>query len=613
MGKEREHHEGAATEGVPGRPKRKNLTSPESAAFECGNFYKNVLGLSKRKADGCFLLPLKIYNGHEKIRDHSQLGTLEARCDQYTAWGGEPELFWVYLEYEGGYDRLWAGIFDDRAPEKVNESMRSCLSDIPKLRKTLYTRRLLEDRDLAECWILSVYQFMLRRIYKKKGISSFVNAAIREFRRCGIQVNDPNYASAEAETHTYLEQTAANLMLLAMRLSMDIPEGEALLWYKSGNPSFMNCRDGMLEDYMQIVRSYPYQSYHRLIRMRDLADACSNKYAAKEVGDIYRQGGVLINEDGARVLIEREPEQACDYYRRCMESEYIPAYIAAIKTGALKNGLQRDKILEQACLENDPEALAWRVRGLLERINSSPGEPPEHRLDRFVEVLETVLKIEDTYAEKYILKNEVFACALFRHCRSTPEAVPEKVREVFERLYFPGIFTADDEVILRERIGNYEMAQKFGHHGANYLLGKLFRGVDDKKSREYFDAGSNAGCKRCVLEQVRLLKADEPERYLDLLLGLEAEEGPGELLLEIAGELADSVELIKQRASRLAREDNAIAALIELYIQVDWGFRKMADSISSRMDRERDLAVEQTGVLNQCLKDLRPYLIEAMA
>lgn len=585
--------------------------------FDYTYLCKSVLKEKKGKVNAGFLVPLKMYHEKKEMCQENILAGLEEWMDAFLRKSekkkGDISHFWIYMAYDGG-DRDMMGQTAGTAPEKyipdkAQESAQTHMNDVSKLWKTRYIAQLCENRDDVECWILQIYQINLSKMYSVSEMAIKMKDVVAYLKKCGLQVNEP-FTTGSGQTDEQIFQAAANLFLLLVRLEVNIAPKKAVDWYKSGNVAFFRYRDSMLEDYMRLESTYFRQSYERFLKMREMAERGKNKYAAKEVGDILRLGMEFQDSRGNRISVKPDGEAACEFYRICIDNNYIPAYIPAIKTGALINGQQRENLLREALAEKAPEALAYHVRMLLDEADKWLRTEEEKAFRALREAADALILLEDTYGEKQILKAGLLQTEAFdaynRH-KDPDQGFDDALRELYNR----EMINIGVDVVLEEVEKAYLKAGSLGYHEAEYRLGKLFLQKDEKKSREYFGQGTDKGCKWCRLEYVKTCRQQDPKNWLTHMmeLGRHMQEN-SELLIEFAECWAEAEDVLTDLADgKIELGDDEIA---EIYLQMNHVIEKIYGQKRENSSK-RDSAIALCGKLIQCKEKVMKLLKEGNA
>lgn len=535
----------AATESIGKAIKKPS--KPEEA-IEYKTFCREVMKMAKRNVDACFMAPLKLYHSQKKIQSMDMIQKIKAGLDQFSGMSSSDCIyFWLWLDYGiesiGELsDRDWAEHIKQNF-SKIIADAKSLIEDASKPEKSKYIKELCKKREETECWILNVYELTLRKLYDVSGMRLLTENIIRylEGYRIGIRTTISIVVNKNEE-HIY--KIAANLMLLVMRLRLGINRDEAVRWYNEGNSAYFNDRDQMLEEYILITGKYSYQSYERFVKLGDMAINGKNKYAAKEVGDVYRLGATLVDCHENRIFIEEDKEKARDYYYICVEEKYIPAYISLVKMEILINEKQKEGLVQQAKENRDLEGLAYYAEHCLKRADEYCSTDRKKALEKLSDAAEAIAALEDTCAVKHMLKSELLLSKTFETVGRSGERENENLAKTLQKLYSPGILKADKEALYREIEEIYVLAQELGDYEAEYRLGKLFRDMDDGKSEKYFEQGREKGCKWCMLEGSRTLKTENAKEWLNVMIKLDKSVQGNEILQEcIARELVEAKEV----------------------------------------------------------------------
>lgn len=309
-------------------------------------------------------------------------------------------------------------------------------------------------------------------------------------------------------------------MLYVTRLYVNIDPERALRKYKKGNVAYSRYRDQMLAEYIRLSDMYFYQSYERLVKMKACAMEGGNKYAAKEVGDIYRLGMELQDMHGNRVVIEVDAKTACEYYRICLDAKYIPAYVAAVKTGALINARQREAILKEAAEEKNPEGLAYCAEKYINEADANEETDPGKAIKSIEKAVDSMAYIEDSYVEKHILKNALLQSKTFISYKNGELGRDAELNKKLQSLYSGDVIAMNEDAFLTVMEKTYIAAGECGFFEAEYRLGKMFQDSDADKSNKYFEQGKEKGCVWCLMECAHLQREQDPEGWLRTMIEL---------------------------------------------------------------------------------------------
>ena len=428
-----------------------------------------------------------------------------------------------------------------------------------------------------------------------------IKDSVDYLRKCDINIDMPAIIDTN-KNGEYLYQTAAGIMLLIMRLRINIETREAIDWYRKGNISYVGAKDRMLEEYIRLVNLYSYQSYERFISMEQIARENKNKYAAKEIGDIYRLGALLGDMYGNRIQIIADQEKACEYYRYAMENEFIPAYTPALKTGSVINERQKEEILRKATIERSQEGLAYYAQKCIQEAEDNIRKD-ETRVQKLLqEAIDAMLLLEDTYGEKFVLKNQILLSKVFKSYREKEKDDIQKLNEDIQKLYVKDIWNLSEEDFATEVEKNYVLAGKLGYYEAEYKIGMLFLETDCEKSELHFEQGKNMGCKWCMLEYVKMLRKQNPKAWLTEMISLgkclHYEEK--ELWKAVAKEWVDCEDLLQQIIGADSQQER------DKVQEICWQMEKAIEVILGGSAREN---VELLGALSVLQKKLKQNIL----
>lgn len=493
--------------------------------FDYTYFCKEVMGRKKRWVDAVFLLPLKLLKDYDEkeVREENFYVLLEKWMSIFKDKVGNIEYFWIYMVYSGGYNKFKGKAEDDEIKysidENVSENAKTYMNDVSKLEKAKYITKQCEEDDMSEYWILRVYEITVKQIYFSADMARVVDRIIAYLQECEIKIDRPafiNYSQSDNGIYAF----ASNLMLYVTRLHLNMNPEQALRKYKKGNVAYSRYRDQMLAEYIRLSDMYFYQSYERLVKMQACAMESGNKYAAKEVGDIYRLGMELQDMHGNRVVVEADAKTACEYYRLCLDAKYIPAYVSAVKTGALISAGQREDILKEAIEEKNPGGLAYYAEKCIKEADANEETEPGKALESIKYAVEAMIRIEDGYVEKHILKNALLQSKTFASYKSGKLDSKAELNKVLQSLYSGNIIAMNEDALLAEMEKTYKAAGECGFFEAEYRLGKLFQDSDADKSNKYFEQGKAKGCVWCLLECAQMQREKDPEEWLKTMVEL---------------------------------------------------------------------------------------------
>lgn len=598
---------------------------PEQRSFDFKYLCKSIIHKPIRNIEACFLAPLKVYREKiEKTADRDAvLCQLGAWMDAFREKEGAGSLlyFWIYLAFDGGYEDF----SNAGASADIGKRIRSCaaqnaksLADSnSKLRNAEYIRRLCEARDHTECWILSLYELTLKKLYTSDDIAALIQKIIGYLRSIPYNIYMPAYISAGGQEERMVQE-AANLMLLVMRLSLHIDSETALLWYKNGNASYFRYKDQPLADYLALVCQYPCQSYERLVKMEILANQ-GNKYAAKEAGDLYRFGAQLTDRYGNRVGIRSDQEKTSRYYGICLESGYIPAYIPAVQTGVWLRESQKTAAIQKAVADRNPEALSYNARACLAEADSLIQAEPDRLPSLLHSAANAISLLEDDYWEMYVLKSTLLLSDAFRFLRENAgtDGAEKNIslQKTLRDLYGFDALSAGRKELLNHMEEFYALAGRYGYFEAEYQLGRLFQMGDKpdlQKSAQYFETGKDKGCRKCMLEYAKLQQAQMPEMWLQTMLRLGrnlTENDPLQIILAKQWASCMDTNILRQIAS--SNPDTALDEMMEAYLQVTRLMRLISKSMSGNENtQELTDNIKLLNGLIEVQKDLKNLILE---
>lgn len=541
-----------------------------NSSFDYKVFCKDVMKTAKRKVDACLLVPIKVYHDEDGIREEKVLRQIEEWMAGFSKNSTDYVYFWVYMAYDRGYEAFldWN---KNSNKEKIEASAvmdsKTHMGDVSKLEKNGYIKKQCENRDAAEVWILNAYEIVLKKIYSAAKMALLIKDSIDYLRKCGIEIHMPALIETREDTE-HIVKIMANLMLFVTRLRLEIPEQTALKWYKKGNVAYSGYIDQMLEEYMRVVNQYSYQSYERFTKMSDIARNNKNKYAAKEIGDVYRCGMELLDCHENRIFIKENQEIACEFYGICVEAEHIPAYICALKTDALIDDRQKQEILERSVEEKCSEGLVYHANDCMIKADKCVQRDLEQALQCFKDAANTILQLEDTYGEKHVMKNKLLLSRTFEVLKKEKNETDEELYGLLQKLYLADILEKDEEGMLEVMEEIYLLAEKQGYFEAEYRLGILFQRSNNEKSKKYFTQGKEKGCKWCMFEYARIQREQEPEGWLQVMMYLGNHMNKDEKFqLMLAQEWVDGGVILNQITSEAIKLKTN--ELIELYGVLD--------------------------------------------
>lgn len=551
--------ERSSTVSIPRKERVIEGKHHEALSFEYRYFCKNIMKKAVNKVSACFLTPLKWYHGNRDKMPKDIIRTLEKVMDNFSKMpNSQCEFFWIWLDCEMQYGRQclendWEKDIKSRYPEVI-EDAKSQLGDAPKLKGKKYIENMCSDRGEIECLILNIYEMTLKKLYDTNAMKPLLREIVSYLSKCQTGINEKADCALN-QREEYVFKKAAKIMLLVMRLHLEIDSKLALRWYREGNTGYFYEDDIMLEDYMAVITNYASQSYERFMKMSDMAKNEGNKYAAKEIGDIYRHGAVMIDCHKRRIPIEKNEEKACEFYAICVENKYIPAYMPALKTGVLIDEKQKNDLLEQAVNNGDIEGLIYCAEQYIKKADKHCQIDLKEAIGLLIEAVNTIAVLDNACAEKYVLKNEVLLSETFEAAGKSGTEF-EKFVNISKELYGGDILESDRDAVCKLMEVAYLEAGKRGYYEAEYKLGKLFRDIDAEKSEKYFEQGREKGCKWCMLEKAQSLKKRNVKEwvYIMIEIGREAREDENlreSMIKELAG-LTDIWDAVEKEEKEIA-------------------------------------------------------------
>lgn len=580
----------------------------EAFLFDYKDFCRNVMGISKRKADAFLLAPLKMYHETKDFQNEEVLVNLEKWMDNFSEKKEDFYYVWLYLAYDQGYNNYisWneeADIKKVILPNAVANA-KTYVNDVSKLENSKYIKDLCDKRDNAETWILNAYEITLKKIYSVANMALLIKKIIDYLNGCRLKIPIPSFAETEKNERPIF-QTASNLMLLVTRLHLGANKEKALAWYRNGNVAYFHYGDYMLMEYMRLIDQFFYQSYERLIKMQELAEKNKNKYAAKEVGDIYRLGAELQDYHGNKIYICPDQEKACEYYRISMDSEYIPAYISAVKTDALINEDQKNVHLEKAKVTENSEAMIYYIEQCINEADRTVEAEYRTSLKWFKSAIESIIVLEEEFVEKQVLKNRILLTKTFAAYKKGKGTGEDDISKAMHELYEKDVLNMDEEELLLEQEKLYHLAGTKGYFEAEYQLGLLFQNKDDEKSKNYFEQGKKKGCKWCMLEYAKMQKEKEPEEWCRTMMDLGRKVNNEDKLYDVlVEEWGNSKDVLNQLINKdINLEKNELA---ELYSQI-FNFRKGIYKKNSD-DTDMDKNIDLLSALSKHKKELEKFI-----
>lgn len=583
----------------------KNAPKSE-VSFDYKNFCKEIMDMHKSNMDACFLMPLKLYHSKKNIGLMDTIPKIQLALDKFSElFDKDCIYFWLCMDY---WMKNNTELSDEDWREYIKyikenyhtiiSDTKSLIADASKLEKTKYVKELCKKRAEIECWILNVYELMLRKLYDAFNMRLLAEKIITYLEKSQIKIQTTIFVSQDEK---YIFKIASSLILLVIRLRLKIDPKDAAKWYNEGNKAYYNDGDRMLEEYILITGKYSYLSYERFIRLKDIATNGNNKYAAKEVGDVYRLGATLVDYYENRIFIDKDKEKARQYYYICVENEYIPAYISIIKMGILIDKKQEESLLQQAKESGDLEGLIFYADQCLKMADEYCQTNRQKALERLRDAVGAISVLEDTCAAKHILKSELLLSKAFEIVRGGNEEENVTLSNILQELYLSEIIKIDKQDLYREVEKIYVSAQEQEYYEAEYRLGKLFQDMDVEKSEKYFEQGREKGCKWCMLESSRTLKAENAKEWLKVMIKLEKNvQGNEELQECIAKELVEAEEVweaVKNKQIKLESHEIAEIYLL-LYHSVTYIDGKMETS-TRRMKKKADLVCKLTDIMEQ--------------
>ena len=137
------------------------------SSFQYMDFCRKIIKMSKRNVDACFLVPLKMYHNQSESLGEDSVQQIEIWLDifqdkmkpDYTKNEEVIAAFWVYLEYCNGFNELKKQSVDTSFETDLKSTIKGSMNDVSKLEKGKYIKKLLENRNDVECWILRAYEY----------------------------------------------------------------------------------------------------------------------------------------------------------------------------------------------------------------------------------------------------------------------------------------------------------------------------------------------------------------------------------------------------------------------------------------------------------------------
>ena len=563
-----------------------------SQIFDYTYFCRKIMEKTKRWIDANFLVPLKLLRECEEVRKEEFYELLEKWMKIFKEKEGSIESFWIYMVYIGGYNKFKEQSEDDdirkSISKNVSDDAQTYVNDVSKLEKAKYIAQQCERGEMYEYWILKVYEITVKQIYSSADMVRIVDRIITYLQECGKNIERPAFTDyGQSDNAIYI--FASNLMLYVTRLHLKIDADLALRKYKKGNVAYSRYRDHMLAEYIRLSDSYFYQSYERLIKMQACAMKGGNIYAAKEVGDIYRLGMGLQDMHGNRIVVEADEKTACEYYRICLDAEYIPAYVPAVKTGALISMKQQEEILKTAVEEKSPEGLAYYTEKWIKEADAMEAAESDRALEAMKNAVNAMTFMEDSYAEKHVLKNALLQSKTFTAYKSSKSGKEEELNEMLWNLYSGDVTAMDKDAILAEMEKTYIAAGECGFFEAEYQLGKLFQDSNVDKSNEYFERGKAKGCVWCLLECAQEQREQDPEGWLKTMMKLGRNmNGDDALCVRMAEEWTSGDDVLKRVADEDERIELEIDEIMEIYLQIGNLFECIYGKGADRSEKKRN-------------------------
>lgn len=516
--RKRSSDEQTATVGISGSERRIYETDETAMSFDYDVFCRDVIKVAKRKLDACLLVPLKFYHDNKEISVDMDFDKLNIWLNDFSHNMDDFFYVWSYLTYENGGNLFekWSKGNENRIDMGVNaiESAKGHLNDTSKLKDSKYIKMMCENRDMEEIWILNAYELTFKRIYRVPEIVFLIRNIIKYLNECGLDIQMPILTQTNEKI---IYKMVACLMLLVIRVRLGISERLAMEWYKGGNLAYSLYTDQMLNEYINLLGDYYYNSYERFIMIQELAQKNKNKYAAKEIGDIYSLGGDLQDIYGHIIHIKRDLEMACNFYRISMEYEYIPAYMPAIKTNSFVEPAQRERKLKNALEEKSPLALAECAKENIKKADKCIQYDVEKASVLLANTISYISMMKDDYAEKYVIKNELMLSKSFGIVKENIGKY-EQLVDCLEKGFSCDILSLTENEISKEIEQNYLLAGKLGYFEAEYKLGKYFQDKDESKSRHYISVGKEKGCNYCMLEYILHQENMDYNEWLSIML-----------------------------------------------------------------------------------------------
>lgn len=571
--------------------------------FEYKTFCREIFQKSKKEIDACFLMPIKLYYDVEDIRKEEMLPILDEWVTKFLQKKSQIKYFWVFLcdMASGGMEYDWHSS-ELNLKEYNLSSIRLHMNDIGKIEKRKYITKVLKGRENVEYWLLKVYDMTLRNMVSIGNLCSFIENIIQYLNKCGIKIKMPITKKQTFENKDYFYMFASNLMLLVFRCRFGVEK--AVEWYYDCNKDYLRYYDWMLEEYIQLVEKHNIQSYERFYQMRKLAQERQNKYASKEVGDIYGCGMLLESECGGHIYIEPDMEKACTYYRISLESSYMPAGIAALKTGALTNEQQRSQLLNMCMAEQNREAYIYNAQQHIITAKKLINIDLQKGLENLEMCAAILTTLDDNYAIKYILKNDILS--LIYQATILGADVTISCPNL-QTLFSIDILKMDKQIYLNAVEENLLIAGELGYLGAEYSLAKLHE-EDKEKYNSYISRGCEKGCERCLLERNRALKSSDPINWVKNLMDIWKNSTSEQLQLEIIKELATYEDVPNYR-----NDDVKLSVIMaEVYLCIQQGISVVAKPLSTDLNKTTTETINLLARLNNTRRKVMEILKDSL-
>ena len=228
---------------------------------------------------------------------------------------------------------------------------------------------------------------------------------------------------------------------------------------------------------------------------------------------------------------------------------------------------QQEEILKTAVEEKSPEGLAYYTEKWIKEADAMEAAESDRALEAMKNAVNAMTFMEDSYAEKHVLKNALLQSKTFTAYKSGKLGKEAELNEMLQSLYSEDVIGMVEDAILAEMEKTYIAAGECGFFEAEYRLGKLFQDSNVDKSNEYFERGKAKGCVWCLLECAQGQREQDPEGWLKTMMKLgQNMNGDDALCVRMAEEWTSGEDVLKQVTD--GRIELEMDEIMEIYLQI---------------------------------------------